>query len=241
MSGQIVLLDLPSRSPCKCWSLNPWKIRLLLNYKGVDYKTEWTEYPDIGPRCKDHIKLREGKPKHTIPTVILPDGTWIDESLDIAKKINELCPEPKLALETPALTSLTPSLLPGLMASLKPIYMSLVPARLLNESSQPYWMETRTEIIGKSPDTVTDADRDAAWKEVEKSGALVQVTGLLKAQGGPFFEGKEVSYVDFVWAGFLIFCKRLDILDRALSLTGDETVHRKLLEAVGPWSKRDDY
>lgn len=173
--------------------------------------------------------------------MILPDGTWIDESLDIAKKINELCPEPKLALETPALTSLTPSLLPGLMASLKPIYMSLVPARLLNESSQPYWMETRTEIIGKSPDTVTDADRDAAWKEVEKSGALVQVTGLLKAQGGPFFEGKEVSYVDFVWAGFLIFCKRLDILDRALSLTGDETVHRKLLEAVGPWSKRDGY
>lgn len=187
------------------------------------------------------IKLREGKPKHTIPTVIFPDGTWVDESLDIAKKINDLYPEPKLALETPAFTSLASNILPGLMTSLRPIYMSLVPARLLNEASLPYWMETRSEIVGKSPDAVTDADRDAAWKEVEKSGVLAQVTDLLKANGGPFFEGKEVSYVDFVWVGFLIFCRRLDILDKALSLTGDESVHRKLLAAAEPWSKRDDH
>lgn len=24
-SEQITLFDLPSRAPCKCWSLNPWK------------------------------------------------------------------------------------------------------------------------------------------------------------------------------------------------------------------------
>lgn len=30
----------------------PRKTRLLLNYKGLDYKTEWVEYPDIKPRLE---------------------------------------------------------------------------------------------------------------------------------------------------------------------------------------------
>lgn len=53
---QIVLYDLASKPPQKCWSLNPWKsmfcssvrgsvwssiARFLLNYKGLDYRTEW--------------------------------------------------------------------------------------------------------------------------------------------------------------------------------------------------------
>lgn len=51
-SEQVVLYDLPSREPCKCWSLNPWKTRLLLNFKGIDYMTEWTEYPDLQPKLE---------------------------------------------------------------------------------------------------------------------------------------------------------------------------------------------
>lgn len=47
MSGSLVLFDLPSKDRCHCWSLNPWKTRLLFNYKGLDYTTEWVEYPDI--------------------------------------------------------------------------------------------------------------------------------------------------------------------------------------------------
>ena len=68
----IILYDLPSQKPLAAWSLNPWKsthhlsdpafiradqtaARLLLNYKGLNYKTAWTEYPDlqkvIGPQC----------------------------------------------------------------------------------------------------------------------------------------------------------------------------------------------
>lgn len=26
--------------------------RLILNYKGIDYKTEWVEFPDIEPKMK---------------------------------------------------------------------------------------------------------------------------------------------------------------------------------------------
>ena len=75
-----IFYDLPSKGHCACWSYNPWKskwrgpvnftplsaspadsatlfdgalARLALNYKNIDYKTEWLEYPDIAPTLKD--------------------------------------------------------------------------------------------------------------------------------------------------------------------------------------------
>jgi len=69
MTSQVTLYDLPSREQ-ECWSLNPWKgtwlivvwhaglwlmtqtARLVLNYKDIAYKTEWTEYPDLAPKLK---------------------------------------------------------------------------------------------------------------------------------------------------------------------------------------------
>ena len=43
MSDEIVLYDLKNKHN-KCWSLNPWKTRLILNLKGLKYRTEWIEY-----------------------------------------------------------------------------------------------------------------------------------------------------------------------------------------------------
>lgn len=66
MSPQTILYDLPSQQGT-AWSLNPWKskcdpcwdvpvltgsARLILNFKGIDYKTEWVEFPDIEPKMK---------------------------------------------------------------------------------------------------------------------------------------------------------------------------------------------
>lgn len=50
--AKVTLYDLPSKNPCRTWSLNPWKTRLLLNYKEIEYDTEWIEYPDIAPKFK---------------------------------------------------------------------------------------------------------------------------------------------------------------------------------------------
>lgn len=66
MSAQTILYDLPTKQNT-AWSLNPWKskcgcvgrrrmltttARLILNFKGVDYKTEWVEFPDVEPKMK---------------------------------------------------------------------------------------------------------------------------------------------------------------------------------------------
>ncbi|KAK8065148.1 hypothetical protein PG997_011895 [Apiospora hydei] len=229
-ANQITLFDLPSQGRCATWSLNPWKTRMNLNFKGVDYKTEWLEYPDIKPRLEKHVTLPEGQTTYTIPT------------------LEELYPEPKLAgIETPAFDRLTKDLLPGIMGDLRPVYFSRLPERVLNQASYEYWQTTRAEALGlgKRPDELTDADRDAAWAKLAESGKLKQVSALLSAQAanGPYFEGKEIGFVDFAWTGFLVFWKRIGGAEweKILELTGDKDLHLKYLQKMEPHIKRDAF
>ena len=34
------------------WSLTRSKARMVLNFKGIPYTTEWVEYPDLAPKFK---------------------------------------------------------------------------------------------------------------------------------------------------------------------------------------------
>jgi len=47
----IVLYDLASTKGT-CFSPAVWRIRLMLNYKRIPYKTVWLEFPDIEPTLK---------------------------------------------------------------------------------------------------------------------------------------------------------------------------------------------
>lgn len=41
--------------------LNPWKTRFLLNYKNLNYKTEWTEYPDLRKKLEGKYVMFKGQ------------------------------------------------------------------------------------------------------------------------------------------------------------------------------------
>ncbi|KAK3936413.1 hypothetical protein QBC46DRAFT_395128 [Diplogelasinospora grovesii] len=241
-SNQIILFDLPSKPPCSAWSLNPWKTRLLLNYKGLDYKTEWLEYPNIKPTLEKHIPPNETGTPYTIPAIRLPDGTYMMDSRKIANYIEQKHPSPPVHLDSPYLAKLE-AIMPRLMTELRGIYIPLIPKRLLNEASVPYWNETRTKAVGMSLDQLEkERGGDIGWSAV--APLLQEVTALLKENTeGPFFMGKTVSYADFVWAGFLIFCQRIgqDVYEEALKRSGDAKVHEDLMEAVKPWSQRNDH
>ncbi|KAK0624886.1 hypothetical protein B0T17DRAFT_577537 [Bombardia bombarda] len=235
----IILFDLPSQPPCTCWSYNPWKTRFLLNYKGLNYKTEWLEYPNIKPRLKDHVPPVD---IYTIPTVLLPSGKYIMDSRAIADHLEAQHPSPPLHLDSPYLARVN-GILPRFMTPLRAIIGHLIPLRILNDASLPYWYETRA-----SPEVLEERYRtgkqgEATWEAV--APAVAELTALLKENPeGPFFMGKEVSYADFVWGGFLIFCRRVgeDVFEGSLKGSGEGgRVHRELLEALKPWSGRDGY
>lgn len=49
---EVVLYDLACIKRA-CFSPVVWKIRLMLNYKRIPYKTVFLEFPDIAPTLKD--------------------------------------------------------------------------------------------------------------------------------------------------------------------------------------------
>ncbi|SPQ17684.1 b5c5e312-99ed-4ce0-a515-0ea22776eefb [Thermothielavioides terrestris] len=236
-SDQIVLLDIPTKEPRTCWSLNPWKTRMLLNYKGLDYKTEWVEYPDIKGRLEPHVPPNpEGTP-YTLPAVQLPDGRYTMESRAIADQIEALHPSPPAHLDSPALAKLQ-ALVPRLQVALRPVYMPRVPRLLLAEGSAAYFRATRAALVGMELDAFEAANPEAGvWDTVEP--LLREVTALLEEEGGPFFLGAQVSYADFVWGGLLLFYERLGALEELLRRSGNAEVHRRLLEGLQPWTKRN--
>ncbi|KAI0853568.1 putative glutathione S-transferase [Daldinia vernicosa] len=236
---EIVFFDLPSKPPNKTWSYNPWKTRFVLNYKNLPYKTEWVEYPDIKGKFQDHLPKAD---VYTIPTIILPDGTWVTDSFTIAEVLEKKYPEPSIHLDSPYLPKVK-ELLKEVLTPLRGVYAPGVYNRLLNDASKGYFRRTREEQFGATLEEVAEKEGgEKAWKAAQP--ALEKVTALLKENGdGPFFEGKTVGFADFAWASFLLFMQRIgdDVYQEALKHAGDATVHEKLLEAVKPWSERSDH
>ncbi|KAK4551412.1 hypothetical protein LTR86_011178 [Recurvomyces mirabilis] len=70
----IVFYDIASKQPLTTFGPNPWKTRLALNFKGLPYKTQWVQMPDIS-RVREELgipanrTLPDGTPYHTLPAM----------------------------------------------------------------------------------------------------------------------------------------------------------------------------
>lgn len=179
---------------------------------------------------------------YTIPAVMLPDGTYMQDSRPIANEIEKRHPSPSVHLDSPILAKLE-KIMPQAGPTLIPVFMPAVPKRLLNEASVPYWYETREKRVGMKLDQLErEKGGQSAWDNFKPH--LDEVTAMLKEDSsGPYFMGKEVSYADFVWGGFLIFMQRIgtDLYEKTLETAGaDAEVHSKLLLGLDQWSERSD-
>ncbi|PTB65749.1 hypothetical protein BBK36DRAFT_1120176 [Trichoderma citrinoviride] len=240
-SQQITLFDLPSKGPNASWSLNPWKTRLLLTYKGLDYKTEWLNYPEIAPRLRPHLPPNETGRAYSIPAILFPDGTYMMDSHKIAAAIEQGYPFPPIHLEAPILPKIE-HLTQEAIRPLYPLLMHKISQVILPDKSYDYWVGQYVRELGMPLDEYErQFGGEKAWAAARP--ALSELTELLKeAEGGPFFLGREVSYADFVWVGGLVFVKRVDegVFRELLERTGAGEVHERLLEACEPWLKRND-
>lgn len=164
------------------------------------------------------------------------------DSWKIAAVLEEKYPEPSLHLDSPYLPKLRQFLMEA-MEPLDGIYKPGVAFNVLGEASVGYFRSTREKACGMTLEQLAaEKGGAAAWKAAEPG--LHKITALLKENSeGPFFEGKTPGLVDFVWAGFLIFMLRIGegTFADALKATGDSDLHIKLLDAVKPWSERDDH
>ncbi|KAI0347640.1 hypothetical protein BDW22DRAFT_6305 [Trametopsis cervina] len=94
----IVLYDVAWSLPLRAWNPNTWKVRAVLNYKGIPYRTEWIEFPDIEPLAKSlgvsaTSKKPNGEPLYTLPMILDPStGKVVVDSLPITLYLDEQYP-----------------------------------------------------------------------------------------------------------------------------------------------------
>ncbi|KAH0828818.1 hypothetical protein J3R83DRAFT_3269, partial [Lanmaoa asiatica] len=72
----IILYDVPSNIP-QPWAPNVWRIRLILNYKRLPYRTCWVEFPDIEQTLRainapPTSICPDGRPVYTLPAILDP-------------------------------------------------------------------------------------------------------------------------------------------------------------------------
>ncbi|KAF8157811.1 hypothetical protein B0H34DRAFT_706156 [Crassisporium funariophilum] len=215
----ITFYDIPSSLAINAWSPNTWKTRYCLNYKGIPYKTEWVEYPDIEAHC---IKLgiagtgtkADGSAMYTLPAIHDPStGKYISDSVVIAEYLEKQYPN-------------TPSLFPhgteGLQNAfaeayanqLEPLWQFILPATCLklNPPSEAYFRRTREQSFGKKLEDLVPKGQAWAeeWAKVQDGLGKVDAW-LSKDSGGqrkgPFVLGDTISWGDLVIASYTIWLK----------------------------------
>lgn len=184
------VLNHPISSPRHCFkpNTNAAPARLVLNYKGIPYKTEWLEYPDLEPTFKSFgIPPNAEGSAYSIPTIRIGDKYVVD-SAKIAAELEKQYPSPSLHLGSPALLKVQ-QLMPKCVEGLKGLFMPKVPSAILNQASVPFWVEKREKRFGMSlAQLEKEQGGEAAW---ERSTPTIKEFGsILKAEGGPFVLGK---------------------------------------------------
>ncbi|KAJ6171303.1 hypothetical protein N7470_000370 [Penicillium chermesinum] len=205
----IVLYDLASEKN-ECFSPVVWRIRLMLNYKGVSYSTIFVEFPDIEPTLKE-LGLDPGesspgvKNKYTVPAIRhIPSNTCMLESSRIAEFIEATYPTPPVPLHS--------ELGQQVEAASREVQLvwggSIIPREIniLSPRSQEYFRRTREAAFRKP----LEEDEDQSWATID--GQLQAVSDLIQTNkaDGPFILGAKPSYSDFFLAGNLQCARVVD-------------------------------
>lgn len=189
-----------------------------MNYKGLRYRTEWVEYPDIAALCQ---KIGagptgthdDGSPYYSLP--VLHDPTTnrvIPDSTAIADYLDQTYPDTPLLFPpgTRGLVASYQTAMGSILAKTQALW-KLVVLRVclnLNERSHGYFRRTREADEGMRLEEIAPEGevRERTLKEFEeeltKIGKWYEVGG-----GGPFIMGDRLCYADILLAGHLTWVR----------------------------------
>ncbi|KAG8863253.1 hypothetical protein FRB96_008744 [Tulasnella sp. 330] len=223
----IVLYDVPSKLEPRSWSINMWKARLVLNYKGAPYRTEWVSYPDIEPTFKklgippSMKKPYNGKDHYTCPSIVdytVTPAKPLTESRVIAQYLDEKYASeeqhgPKLFPDgtEEAQLAFIKEFESGIARDIAPLCIGGVPALLGDTRGVEYFCETREKIFGKPLPEFFPAgslERKEAWDTFRKDLDELAVTYDKNKEGsGEYAFGKHITYVDMVVVAAFLYAR----------------------------------
>ncbi|PQE22603.1 hypothetical protein CJF31_00011542 [Rutstroemia sp. NJR-2017a BVV2] len=248
---EIVLYDLACTKNT-CFSLVVWRIRLMLNYKKISYKTIFLEFPDIEPTLKGLLEtkkhpeltlpsglvpLESSAGKYTVPAIHhVPTNTYLIDSVPIAEFLESTYPEPSLPLTSEFGSQIQEQLLPVIGSSLQ----TSVLARelpILNPRSQEHFRRMYEPLVGHPLEDLIDKEEEA-WAAVDKETRAVGELMLKNRADGPFVLGERPSMTDFFIVG-LIQCVRVvdeGVFQRLTKYPGFGEIY----EACSPFMEKKD-
>lgn len=152
-----------------------------------------------------------------MPTILLPSGTAISDSLAIAQWAEQERPTPSIHL------TITPHALAAQRIAtaafpLIPVFMPRIPRTVIRPSSLAYFTAARAARFGMPLDQLEEErGGEQAWK-VASAGLddWEAIMGQFKVDEGPFVLGSQVSYADFMLVAVLEGFRRIgqDLFER---------------------------
>jgi len=213
----ITLYDIPNSTPGQAWSPNTLRTRISLNYKGLDFVTEWLEYPDIGPTMKrigaNPTTKRDdgsGEDVYTLPAIYDSETEQaISDSFNIAIYLDEKYPD-------------SPPLFPGDSRAAIAAFLHLfnihvvnhvlpmvVPAATLhlNPPSQEYCRRGKALNVTLEECYPGGPEREEAMRRVQAGLSMVSDFYDRNGSQTPFFFGDKFSFADAVVVARLLSMK----------------------------------
>jgi len=194
---------------------------MVLNYKQIPFKTEFSSYPDIEAKCRELgiEPTTTSDPCYTFPAIADPNGnggyTYVSDSYKIARYLEKTYPntKPIFPANTLPLQHIFRShLVPIFWGPCFPLLLPLVPP-MLDDRGAEYFIRTREASFGKKMSELVP-DGSKSWAKVHESWGelveLLEMNGRKMEEIGPFVMGNELSYVDLEIMGLLYMIYRVD-------------------------------
>jgi len=216
--ASVVLFDIPASVKEVCRSPNIWRTRFLLIYKKIAHTTRWVEYPDIKPLFLELGIPSSGKNAHgedaytcpaiqyfpadESPPVFLADSWKIADFLEERHPNPPVFPDGAINEQRDRGAKLQTALLHPLM---EPFVRMSYP--VLNEPSKPYFRQARERLFGKQ---IEELRPDKKAIDSALATAKDQLDEFMKDftdNSGPYFDGKDITYLDMVIASIFMGMK----------------------------------
>ncbi|KIY47738.1 hypothetical protein FISHEDRAFT_65988 [Fistulina hepatica ATCC 64428] len=214
----ITLYDVPSPSSTpQTWLPNIWRVRLVLNFKRLRYRTEWVEFPDIEQKLTSigapPSGVRpDGRPIFTLPVLVdhvrnphapvkISHADKIAEYLESAYPARSIFPEGSRALQFIFVHHIERTFARPLLTLMVPISHQQLPPR--SQSHFP--------VSGGDGAAAPAVRSPATWADVKgQFDFLASMLDKNAADGdGVVVMGRELSYADFVLCAMLLWIEKL--------------------------------
>ncbi|EJD51351.1 hypothetical protein AURDEDRAFT_143158 [Auricularia subglabra TFB-10046 SS5] len=231
--------------PLKAISSAAWRVRFILNYKELPYKTVWLPYAKIRPTIQalgatPSGYLADGTARYTIPTIVDVDGTVVSDSIRIAEYLDNRYPErlvfPKGTQALQTFFAQNYDSMSGPAFAFAPL---LFPRSLkyLEDVDRAYFDPLWSGMFGVTSLTSlwdTEDKRAVAWKNIE--AGLDSLNRVYQRADGVFLGGETPLYADFMVLATLLSTRLLcagEAWERIAQLNDRRWV--RLLDAAEGW------